>query len=300
MGQRLWAHLARWGTRWRGTVAVLIGTVLLAACSLVQTIYNQSPELVLWWLDDYADFPAQQSEQVKADLRKLHAWHRAQQLPLYAEWLRRMQTLAQSDVTPEQVCAVVQEARGSLPALLGQIEPMATRLALSMHARQIKALQKQYERTNRKWRAEWMEGTPEKLLAFRVDKGMEHSTRFYGKLEPAQQQLLTQLASDSPYTPELTYRERLRRQQDIVDMLRSWETQAITPAAAHEDVRKLLARSVLASPDANYRDYAEAQLAYNCQAVAKLHNTTTPAQRARAVKTLRGYENDVRALIAHK
>jgi hypothetical protein len=38
----------------------------------------------------------------------------------------------------------------------------------------------------------------------------------------------------------------------------------------------------------------------NCEGFAKLHNSTTPAQRQRFVETLKGYENDLRILMAQK
>jgi hypothetical protein len=38
----------------------------------------------------------------------------------------------------------------------------------------------------------------------------------------------------------------------------------------------------------------------NCEGFAKLHNSTTPAQRQRLLESLRGYENDFRALMSKK
>lgn len=54
------------------------------------------------------------------------------------------------------------------------------------------------------------------------------------------------------------------------------------------------------TPDPGYAAYLKKRKRANCEASAQLHNTTTPEQRARAVKVLKGYEDDVRALMRYK
>jgi hypothetical protein len=56
----------------------------------------------------------------------------------------------------------------------------------------------------------------------------------------------------------------------------------------------------LHTADPEYAAYLKKRKRLNCEASAQFHNTTTPEQRARAVKTLKGYEEDVRALMRSK
>jgi NAD(P)H-hydrate repair Nnr-like enzyme with NAD(P)H-hydrate dehydratase domain len=67
---------------------------------------------------------------------------------------------------------------------------------------------------------------------------------------------------------------------------------------AWDDVREWL-QSVLHTPDPAYAAYLKKRKRTNCEASAQLHNTTTAEQRARAVKVLKGYEDDVRKLIRY-
>jgi hypothetical protein len=55
---------------------------------------------------------------------------------------------------------------------------------------------------------------------------------------------------------------------------------------------------VYRSPNENYRKYADQVWSYNCDFVASLHNTTTPAQRAHAAKKIKGWESDIQKLLA--
>ena len=53
----------------------------------------------------------------------------------------------------------------------------------------------------------------------------------------------------------------------------------------------------LHTPDESYALYLKKRQVFNCEAAAQFHNSTTTAQRARAVKVLQGYEADVRTLM---
>jgi hypothetical protein len=54
------------------------------------------------------------------------------------------------------------------------------------------------------------------------------------------------------------------------------------------------------SPNERYRAYNRELWNENCAGFAKLHNSTTPAQRQRMVEALRGYEQDFKTLMAQK
>ena len=97
------------------------------------TGYNNAPQALMFtWIDPHLDLTAAQSRQTKADLTQVLAWHRQQQLPLYADWLVRMQQLAPQQVQADQVCRLADEIRDSLKPLAAQMEtPLAT-LALSL------------------------------------------------------------------------------------------------------------------------------------------------------------------------
>ncbi|NBO15054.1 MAG: hypothetical protein EBV20_07965 [Betaproteobacteria bacterium] len=54
------------------------------------------------------------------------------------------------------------------------------------------------------------------------------------------------------------------------------------------------------SPNERARAYGKELWSENCAGFAKLHNSTTPAQREHMARTLRGYEQDFKILMAQK
>ena len=62
-------------------IIALVVLVCLQGCSTIKLGYNNAPSLAYWWLDDYVDFDATQSKQVRDELERLHQWHRATELP---------------------------------------------------------------------------------------------------------------------------------------------------------------------------------------------------------------------------
>ena len=63
---------------------------------------------------------------------------------------------------------------------------------------------------------------------------------------------------------------------------------------------KALADRVLRAPPGPYRDYQQRLTDYNCEFIARLHNSTTPKQRLAARDRLHGWEEDLRVLAAQK
>jgi hypothetical protein len=107
---------------------------------------------------------------------------------------------------------------------------------------------------------------------------------------------LRALAQSSGFDSEKTSAERLRQQADRVQTLQAVALSASTPGQARQLVHEWFQRS-LHTPDENYALYLKKRQTLNCEAAAQFHNSTTPEQRAHAVKVLKSYEKDVRELM---
>ncbi len=277
----------------------IIGALLLlvlAGCSAVQTGYNNAPTLLYWWLDGYLDFDQEQSRSVRESLETLHAWHRREELPAYADLLKTLQQQAPGPVTPEQVCTQVAQVRVHLQRLAEQSAEGLARLVPTLQTAQLRHLDRQYEKHNRKWREEWLDGTPTELLERRVERTLERYEDFYGSLDAAQKTLLRQRTAASSFDARLAWAERLRRQQDALRVLQEHRN-GDRPAHVKAEMLALVQRS-LEPPDAGPRAQFEGMLQEGCQTLAAVHNSTSETQRRRLVGRLQGYETALRALIA--
>lgn len=270
----------------------------LAACSALKLGYGQLPELSYWWIDAYIDTSDAQSPQLRRELDSLLTWHRAEELPRYVRLLQKMQAIAPHNLTAEQTCAVFDDVRTRYLVLQTRAEAPALWLGQSLTPAQIAHMQRKFEKNNAEWRGDWLDGTPQERLKRREKLATSRAEMFYGKLNDAQQAALRAELAQSAMNPELMWKERQRRQQDMIrTMTLLSATPAMQPEAARSTLNAMLTR-LSASPDPAWRAYSETTVREACAGFARLHNLATPAQRERAAQKLKGYEDDLRALMA--
>jgi hypothetical protein len=138
--------------------------------------------------------------------------------------------------------------------------------------------------------------TPAELSKKRLKQAVDRAEIFYDRLEDVQLAILRESIARSSFDAHLTYREILRRQEDILQVLKEHGTDG---AARRTDVQAevlALLERLRRSPDPVYRAHQEQMTLEGCATLAALHNSTSPAQRAKLLETLRGYETDARAL----
>jgi len=285
-----------------GLSALMLG---LQGCSTVRLAYNQAPLVVDWYLNDYLDFNAAQKPALKSALEQVHVWHRQTQLPAYIETLQKMQRQITEPLTPARVCDFYEEIQDHvLTTLQGMVRleqnaPGAIGLQklANLDASQLAFMERKFSKSNLKYREDYLSGTPQQLREKRFEKSLERTEMLYGKLDERQQSMLQTRLGQSGFDPQRAYAERLRRQQDILQTLRSLASPAgPSTAQAAAALEGVFNRAIL-SPDLSYRNDARQIKLHNCQTFAELHNITTPAQRQKALAKLQGYEQDLRALL---
>ena len=286
-----------------GLLAAIVALTQLQACSAVKLAYNNVPEVAYWWIDGYADLNEPQSLKVREELARLHQWHRATELPKVADLLRKMQQLAPGDTTPEQVCGLYAEVRNRIDTLVAQAEPATVGVAMGLSGAQLAHIEAKFAKTNAEWRDDWAAGTPAVRQEKRLKAAVERSEQFYGTLEERQLAVLRQAVARSEFDPQLSFAERLRRQQDMLQTLRQNSLSAAgarsSVAQATTALRAYLERS-LNSPNPAYRSYSDKATLDSCKTLAQLHNSTTAEQRERAIRRLAAYERDARELAAQR
>jgi hypothetical protein len=275
-------------------------STILTGCSAVRLGYNKLPEIASWWLDSYIDFTDAQGPQAKVALQKLQAWHRKEELPAIAELLAQAQALAPQNITPEQACKIWEGAQIRIESFIQESGRLAAPIVSQLSAKQLKHLEKEWASRNEDWKKQWLQGTPDTRIKKRVDLAAERFNSFYGDLNTEQRQLLKQQFSQSVWTPEWGYQQRLKRQQDQLSALQAMSSEVTKPGMSLPQVEKMMQALMLQS--VRPRDEAELskQLQFEqraCQNLAQLHNTMSPAQRLKAQRKLKDYETDVRELM---
>ncbi|MBS0453868.1 MAG: hypothetical protein JSS14_21415 [Proteobacteria bacterium] len=271
----------------------------LAGCSTVKLAYNNFPELAYWWLDGYLDFDSSQTPRVRGELDRLLAWHRRNELPQWIALLQKAQARAPHDNTPAQACELADAMRLRLLAVAEQAEPAGAVLALTLTRAQLDHLQKKYAEKNDEYRADWIDKSREAQQDKRYEQWLDRSEDFYGSLDERQKKALRTMVSESVFNPVLFDAERKRRQTVALRTLRTLGALSAESAISAGEAQQVLhayVSTVAEPPPGPWREQQQALWQESCRNFATLHNMTTPAQREQAVRRLRGYEADLRAL----
>lgn len=276
---------------------LVLSALWLSGCSAVRIAYSQAPDLTYWWLDSYLDLTDAQTPKVRDDLARFFAGHRAQELPRTADWLAQAAQVATGDVTAAQACRMLDQARALLDNVAELALPSVAELAPTLTGAQIEHLQRKFAKNTAEFRRDHLQGTAASRESLRIKRSVDRSEMFYGRLDEAQLAVIRQVVVESPFDPHLSLKERERRQRDLTEVLTQLSSARASTATSQHALRLLLQR-VWESPDPAARAYAQRSVAQACQALARIHASTTTAQRANAVKVLKGYEADLRALAA--
>jgi len=293
--------------RWRPAgpglkrIAQIIGVLLLGgsllACSAVKFAYNQANELAYWQLNSYFEFDDTQKPLVRDELARLHQWHRQTQLPAYVETLEKWKAWLPADIDEARACGIFEEVKTRLQAISDRAVPAMGSVVGTLGQEQLDALKRKFSRLNTEYRDDFLDGSPEDLINRRLKKAVSRAEMLYGTLEDKQLAVLRSRITQSVFDARLSLAEYQRRQRDALQTLAPLIAGRATSEQARPLVQAYFDRAVN-SPNPTYRSYQERLTRDSCKTFATLHNSTTVAQRAKAVQILQGYAQDFGILVA--
>lgn len=271
--------------------------LLLSGCSSIRLAYDSGPTLAWWWIDGYADFTGDRAARVKDDLRVWFAWHRTTQLPDYAGWLAATRANFSESVTPAQMCRWYDEARQLVDPAIDRGLVMAAAWVPTLGEAQFRHIEQRYAKGLDELRRDYLQADLAARHEAAVKRTVERAEMVYGRLDDAQLKVVHDALRASPFDPQAWLRERQRRQQDTLQTLRRLVAERADADRIVAALRALAERTER-SPDPAYRAYQQRLIDDNCAFAARLHNAMTPAQRQAGRERLKGWEDDVRALVA--
>lgn len=276
--------------------AALAALLLLSGCaSVLRVTYGQGPTLAYWWIDGYFDLSSDQSLRVRDALDRWFDWHRRVELPQYATLLARAQREVTEPITTQGMCAWRAEAERRLDAAVEQALPAAAALLVSLTPEQLRHMQARLAKGGAELKRDFAQADRAERQQRSFKRALERFESFYGRFDDTQRARLAKELAASPFDADRWLAERERRMADMVRTLGAASTSGDL-AQAQAAVRVLVERS-LRSPRSDYREYQDRLAQDNCALAATMHNLTTPAQRQFARGKLKGWEDDLRALI---
>jgi hypothetical protein len=202
-------------------IAVCIAlAAVLVSCSFTRLAYNQADTAAGWMADDYFDLNGDQKTEFQERFARFHAWHRAEQLPEYARFMRTARSRVQDGLAPDEVLWFVDGIRTRYRAMARHAAPDAAALLATLTPAQIENLQRKWEKDNRKYVKEHkLNGTLEERQEFEAKRVAKHFRDWLAPLNAEQEQRVLAAVRVMPDLARERYDERLRRQKAFLDVL---------------------------------------------------------------------------------
>lgn len=278
--------------------SLLLFACLLAGCSALRLGYANGDTFVYWWLNAYVDFTDNQKPWVKAHIDNLLAWHRKTQLKDYAQVLSLVQQRLQQKVTPADVLGDYAVLKKRTLLVVDKAMPELTDLALSLQPQQVAHLEKKFASNNEKYRKEYLQGSLEKRQERRYEQVMKHAEYWFGNFSEEQEVQIRAASYARPLNNELLLAERMRRQQELIRILKKLQAERPTREAATAMLKNYVAVSAEHFTYAENKAFFDASSDGTAQMAAQIINLATPAQKAHAMKRLQKWIEDCNALAA--
>jgi len=149
--------------------------LLVAACSQLQFGYNNADTVLAYSLDSYLDLDDEQERLAREQIAELHRWHRATQLPGYAQLLNDAQKKVAGTVTAADVLEFNSGVRRALAAIGERAAPDLAKLALTLKPAQVERLAERLANDTSKARRELVRFAGPESLQQRVDRYVEQA-----------------------------------------------------------------------------------------------------------------------------
>jgi hypothetical protein len=271
-----------------------IALLLLGGCATLRLGYSNGPTLAWWWLDRHAGFSREQAPLVREGINDWFDWHRSTQLEGYATLLAEARRDILQPTTPAAVCAWQDRFQALVEPAVEQAVQVAAPLLPRLEAANLDRIAQRQARRMEELRREHLQTDAAERRRASVQRTAERYQRVYGRLSAEQRDLLAAELAEAPLDPERWLAERERRQQAVLEGLRAASAPSVDAEARKTALRALAAPAGNEDPAAQARRQRVA--AFQCELTARLHNSTTSAQRERAQRTLQGWEDDLRSL----
>jgi len=281
----------------RFTYAVLaLMLVIVAGCSGLRLAYNNGDTVLYWWLNAYVDLDRDQKGWVRDDIDKMFDWHRKTQLKDYVEILRTGQKQLQGNITQADLMMDYSEIKQRTQALLLKAAPELADLARSLKPEQIAQMEKKFKSNNDDYRKKYLSGDQDKRQKLRYKKAMEQFELWFGSFSSEQEAIIRKASDARPLNNDIWLDERMRRQQNVLNLVKKVHQEKLGKEAAAALVTTLIKDSFERLEHSERKAFFDTYEASTAQMVLTVIKIATPTQKAHAIKRMQGWIDDFNSL----
>ena len=279
------------------TVRLLIAlcaVTLLYGCTFTRFAYNQADTAAVWVANDYFDLTGEQKDEIQKRFERYHAWHRNEQLPEYAAFMRAAKAKLQDGASKEDVIWFMDGLRSRTRIMAKQAAPDIAALVATLTPQQIENLKRKWEKDNKKYvRERKLNGTQEERIAAEAKRTIKHINDWLIPLTAEQEQRVYELCKELPADMyQLHSADRQRRQKEFLELLehrtedRARFTQRITDWMVNWEKGR--------SPE--YQRRLDAWWQKRAEILVNIDRTFSQQQRVAALQRVQSYVEDFTTL----
>ena len=272
-------------------VTALCVALTAGGCSRVQFGYGQAERVIAWTLESYLPLDKRQSDALAGQLAEFKQWHCRTQVSGYAAWLRQVGAELRDGVTPAQVEARFANVRHFGRVMAEDASPRLAALARSLGDRQLDELGQAMEKSNGKYRREFVDAAYTDVVARRAARARERIEFWSGPLTREQRQAVERWSAGLEPV-----------QVDILSGRERWQKRLRDALTRRDDTERLRARlyELLAEPERAYPapllDKIETNRARTFAMIAEVATLMTDQQRRRVTDKTASMAGDFEAV----
>ncbi|WP_461422525.1 DUF6279 family lipoprotein [Ketobacter sp.] len=265
---------------------LIILSLLLSGCG-VRFVYNQLDWIIPWYLDDYMELDGRQEDAFRSDLDRYLAWHRTEQLPLYAQFLNQVADEAETGLSVDDIARVQLQSEQFAATLVERMKPDLIELFATATDEQVDQLFEKFNKENAKYRKEYVDVPEQKQRQQWQKEVIRYAERWTGDLNKDQLALIRKWSEQFALMGEGVGESRLAWQAEFRRIL-----QLRTDRAAYEKAFVALLDNPQfgRSPELQQKMDANSDLLINLY--LNIDKSLTTKQRTKAVAKLRDYADD--------
>ena len=269
---------------------------LITACSTVRFAYNQGDTLIRWWIDDHIGLSAEQEVLTREILEQQFWWHRTEQLADVSKTLEQLRRQLNRPLSTDEVSQFSDDLKKFIYAIAKKATPDAAKIFVTLQSNQIENMQKRMQKGNEKFAKEWLPPSAEKQNKVRADKVIDRVEWLFGSINKEQEEKIRQHIKNNPLDMNMVYQERLRRQNDLIKIVKSINQNKLNQQQA-EELLTVYMKNFEYGTTKEQQDFGKKRAAIGVQLSSFITHTMNDDQRRYASGRVETWALDVQELV---
>ncbi len=276
--------------------AICCLVLLITACSTVRFAYNQGDTLIRWWIDDHIGLTTEQEFLTRELLEQQFWWHRTEQLTDVSKTLEQLRRQLHRPLSTQEVSQFSDDLKKFIYAIAKKATPDAAKIFVTLQSNQIEKMQKRMQKGNEKFLKEWLPPSVERQNKVRADKVIDRVEWLFGSINKEQEEKIRQHIKNNPLDMNMVYQDRLRRQNDLLKVVRTIHQNKLNQQQA-EELLTVYMKNFEYGTTKEQQDFGKKRAAIGVQLSSFITHTMNDEQRKYASGRVETWALDVQELV---